>query len=397
MNSLLVCYLFLSSFFFVHDNKEETLTETVERGLQVSTEQSYILAKQLKDSENLLPRTFEGGKLKTTDYKSWVSGFFPGLLWYLYENNTSGNMKTLAYNFTNRLELAKDMKGTHDLGFILYCSYGNGYRLTGNATFLKILEEGSKTLSMRFNKKVGAIKSWESTKKWQFPVIIDNMMNLQLLTFTGKLVNNSNWINIATKHAHTTLINHFRPDNSCYHVVTYDSITGKAVSKQTHQGYSDHSSWSRGQAWALYGFTMMYKETKKKEFLVQAQKIATFIKNNSNLPEDKIPYWDFDAPDIPNTPRDASSAAIMASAFIELSLLDNSIKSKDWLDIAIKQIRSLSSSQYLATVGSNGGFILKHSVGNYNKNSEIDVPLTYADYYYVEALIRLKKYILNNK
>lgn len=197
-------------------------------------------------------------------------------------------------------------------------------------------------------------------------------------------------------HAQTTLKHHFRPDNSCFHVVSYDTITGLPHAKNTHQGYADESAWARGQAWALYGYTMMYRETGKPEYLEQARKVAGFIKNHPNLPSDKVPYWDFDAPDIPNAPRDASAAAVMASALIELSQLDKSEEASAWFDLAEAQIRSLSSSDYLAEPGTNGGFILKHSVGNLNKNSEVDVPLSYADYYYVEALLRLRK-IQNEK
>ena len=196
---------------------------------------------------------------------------------------------------------------------------------------------------------------------------------------------------MADSHAQTTLRHHFRDDYSCYHVVSYDTLSGQPHFKGTHQGYADNSAWARGQAWALYGYTMMYRETGKTEYLEQARKVASYIKNHPNLPDDKIPYWDFDAPDIPAAPRDASAAAVMASGLIELSQLDKSKEGADWLELAEMQIRSLSSPEYLAEPETNGGFILKHSVGNYNKNSEVDVPLSYADYYYVEALLRLKK------
>lgn len=217
------------------------------------------------------------------------------------------------------------------------------------------------------------------------------MMNLEFLSFMALNTGNNRFKEIADKHAKTTLSNHFRSDNSCYHVVSYDTITGIPHAKQTHQGYADNSSWARGQAWALYGYTMMYRETNNKVYLEQARKVALFIKNHPNLPEDKVPYWDFDAPDIPKAYRDASAAAIMASAFLELSSLDKSEDRIEWLKLGEQQIRSLSSPLYLAEPNTNGGFILKHSVGNFNKKSEVDVPLTYADYYYVEALLRLKR------
>jgi len=350
------------------------------------------LAKELESRVGRLPRTFENGKLATKGYDAWISGFFPGVLWYLYENNPKDeDLKEYAKLYTARVEPAKNMTNTHDLGFMLYCSFGNAYRLTGDKNYLDVLKIGAQSLSTRYDHTVGAIKSWNSSKKWQFPVIIDNMMNLEFLEFVGQKTGNKKYQEMADNHALTTLANHFRSDNSCYHVVSYDTITGKPHIKQTHQGYADESAWARGQAWALYGYSMMYRETGNPLYLEQARKVAHYIKNHPNLPEDKVPYWDFNAPDIPNAPRDASAAAVMASALVELSRLDKNKDASQWLELAEQQIRSLTSPAYLAEVGTNGGFILQHSVGNFNKKSEIDTPLTYADYYYLEALLRLKQ------
>ena len=345
----------------------------------------------MENQEGRLPRTYEGGELKTSDYRAWISGFFPGVLWYLYENTPTDELKRYAELYTERVESAKDMTTTHDLGFMLYCSFGNGYRLAKNPHYLEVMTVGAESLATRYDERVKAIKSWNSNEKWQFPVIIDNMMNLEFLFFLAKTTGEKRLMNMADSHAQTTLRHHFRDDYSCYHVVSYDTLSGQPHFKGTHQGYADNSAWARGQAWALYGYTMMYRETGKTEYLEQARKVASYIKNHLNLPDDKIPYWDFDAPDIPAAPRDASAAAVMASGLIELSQLDKSKEGADWLELAEMQIRSLSSPEYLAEPETNGGFILKHSVGNYNKNSEVDVPLSYADYYYVEALLRLKK------
>lgn len=391
MRKLFIYLVIIPGLLFISCDKKEPLSKVVQRGLDISTRQSIYLAGELENQMEILPRTYANNELKTAGYKSWISGFFPGVLWYLYENDSLTEIRKYAELYTARVEKAKTMTNTHDLGFMLYCSFGNGYRLTSNPHYLEVLKTGAESLSTRFNEKVGVIKSWNSNGKWQYPVIIDNMMNLEMLSFVAKETNQEHFMDIANTHARTTLLHHFRPDNSCYHVISYDTITGKPHAKQTHQGYSDSSAWARGQAWALYGYTMMYRETGKPEYLEQARKVASFIKNHPNLPEDRVPYWDFDAPDIPNAPRDASAAAIMASAFIELSQLDKSSEAAGWLSLAEEQIRSLSSAEYLAEPGTNGGFILKHSVGNYNKNSEVDVPLTYADYYYVEALLRLKK------
>lgn len=387
------CLIFAASLFLASCNstKTEPIADVIERGLKVSAEQSLLLAKELENEEGLLPRTFENGELKTSNYRPWVSGFFPGVLWYMYENTNSEEFRKYADLYTERVEPAKYITSHHDVGFMLYCSFGNGYRLTKNSHYLDVMKTGAESLATRYDETVGSIKSWNSNDKWQFPVIIDNMMNLEFFMFIAKETGDEKYAEMANSHATTTLTNHFREDYSSYHVVSYDTITGQPHAKNTHQGYADDSAWARGQAWAVYGFTMMYRETGKPEYLELARNVASFIINNPNMPADKVPYWDFNSPDIPEAKRDASAAAIMASGLIELSQMDKSEDSAKWLAFAEEQIRSLTSPEYLAETGTNGGFILKHSVGNHNKNSEVDVPLTYADYYYVEALTRLKK------
>lgn len=383
--------------------QQTDIRNVIEHGLDRSLKQSLIMAKSLENEDGTLPRTYEKKRLRRCNYKNWVSGFFPGVLWYLFENETiknTGNyslpskslLEYYARLYTERIDSAKTMKWTHDLGFIINCSYGNGFRLTGNPDYLAVMEEGAQSLVTRYNKKIGLIQSWGKRNGWQYPVIIDNMMNLEFLMNVAHLTENNQYADIANSHAMKTMANHFRPDYSCYHVVSYNPETGKPEAKQTYQGFADESAWSRGQAWALYGFTMMYRETGNKKYLEHARRVAGYICNNPNMPEDKIPYWDFDAPKSPNTCRDASAAACMASAFVELSQLDkNPADAKRWLQMAEQQIRSLTTPEYLAEEGEQGGFILKHSTGNMNKRSEVDVPLTYADYYYVEALMRLKK------
>ena len=314
------------------------------------------------------------------------------MLKYLYENNPTPELKKYAEMYTDRVEEVKNITYSHDVGFMLYCSYGNGYRLTGKPEYKDVMLTGANSLATRFDERVGAIRSWDFNKKvWQFPVIIDNMMNLEFFSWASKASGDDRFRKMAISHADKTMNNHFRDDYSCYHVVSYDTITGVPHKKQTHQGAADESAWARGQAWALYGFTMMYRETGKPEYLDQAKHIAAFIMNNPNMPTDKVPYWDFDAPGIPNVPRDASAAAIMASALIELSQLDKSEEAKSYLDFAEQQVRSLTTPEYLAAKGSNCNFALMHSTGHFPGNSEVDVPLSYADYYYVEALMRLKK------
>lgn len=374
--------------------KEEPIEDVVERGLDRASVQALRMAEALENEEGRLPKSIKGDTLETSDCYWWCSGFFPGELWYLYENSQSPELKRYAELFTERIKLVQYETNNHDVGFMLYCSYGNGYRLTHSHEYKDVLLTGARSLSSRFNPVVGATRSWDSNKdKWQFPVIIDNMMNLELLCWAGKVSEkDSSLYKMAVSHANTTMKNHFRDDYSCFHVVSYDTLSGKPHVKMTHQGYADNSAWARGQAWALYGFTMMARETGDARYLLQAEHVADFLMNHPMMPEDKIPYWDYDAPDIPNVPRDASAAAIMASALIELSTLcgDENSAGK-YMDFAVEQIRSLSSSAYLSEEGGNCNFLLKHSTGNKPKGTEVDVPLTYADYYYVEALMRLKK------
>ncbi|WP_300600756.1 glycoside hydrolase family 88 protein [Niabella sp.] len=371
------------------DNND--MNAVIEKGLNRSAQQAKFLASSLLEEPDKLPRyVLPDGTLVTSDSHWWCSGFFSGVLWQLYEDTGDALLKEYAENYTKRIEKEQYSLDTHDLGFMMYCSYGQAFRITGEAYYKKVLLQSAKSLATRFNPNLGVIKSWDEKPKWKFPVIIDNMMNLELLEEVYKMTGDTLFDKISNSHAKVTMVNHFRPDYSSYHVVDYDTVNNKVAKFDTHQGYSSSSAWARGQAWGLYGYTMMYRETKNKSYLEHAEKIAKFILNHPNLPEDKVPYWDFNAPNIPNTYRDASSAAIMASALIELSQYVDKGLAKEYLSVARKQLQTLTSDAYLAALGSNGGFILKHSVGNFNENREMDVPLTYADYYYVEALLRYK-------
>lgn len=216
-------------------------------------------------------------------------------------------------------------------------------------------------------------------------------MNLEMLVWSAKKFQQPYFNKVALTHANTTLKNHFRPDYSSYHVVSYDTLTGQAEARQTSQGYSDESAWARGQAWGLYGYTMMFRETKNSLYLQQAKAVADFIIHHPNLPEDKIPYWDFNASDIPEALRDASAGAIICSALLELSGYVDPDKAAEYRKVAEIQLKTLCSPAYLASSGENANFILKHSVGHFMKDIEVDVPLTYADYYFVEALLRYRK------
>jgi unsaturated chondroitin disaccharide hydrolase len=399
----LVSITFLTLSVFGQERNSKSMSEIIKESLDFSVKQYMLMANTLKDSAGQLPRTADwNSKLIPCRANWWTSGFFPGSLWYLYEYSGNEELKKMASMYTRRVEAQKNATNTHDLGFVLYCSFGNGLRLTDSSSYKDVLITGAKSLSTRFRPIVGCIQSWDingGRKRlgWQCPVIIDNMMNLELMCEATKLSGDSTFYKIAVSHANTTMKNHFRQDYSSYHVVDYNPETGEVNKRITWQGYSDESAWSRGQGWALYGYTMMYRETGNRQYLDEASHIADFIINNTTLPADKIPYWDFDAPHPADVYRDASAGAVICSALIELSQYVEKSLSEKYINIAEQQIRSLSSPAFRADFGKNADFILKHSVGFLFSASEVDVPLSYADYYYIEALMRYKKLILKNK
>ncbi|MDR1707556.1 MAG: glycoside hydrolase family 88 protein [Prevotella sp.] len=347
-----------------------------------------------KSGKILNPKTIDkNGNIVYIPIDDWTSGFFPGSIWLTYELTKDNKWLPLAEKYTESLDSVKHLKWHHDVGFMIGCSYLTGLRVTNRPEYKDVIVEAAKSLSTRFRPNAGVIQSWDADKGWQSqrgwkcPVIIDNMMNLELLFEATKFSGDSSFHNIAVSHADVTMKHQFRPDFSCYHVVDFDPETGEVRKRQTAQGYSDESAWARGQAWALYGYTTCYRYTQDKKYLDQAENVYRFIFNNKNLPEDLVPYWDFDAPNIPNEPRDASAAAAIASALYELSTY---ISDKGYKETADKIMNSLGSENYRAKVGTNGNFILMHSVGSIPHNSEIDVPLNYADYYFLEALKRKK-------
>ncbi len=382
----------MKSFFFISlmclvtfGIKGQSLNKKITRQLKYSL--SEVAKAKLRNPKVVSPRSMRDDTLFMVPSKDWTSGFYAGNLWYTYELTNDEFWKQKAIEFTAPIENEKNDKTTHDLGFKLYCSFGNGYRLSSNPAYREILLQSARTLCTRYNPIVGSMRSWDhSTDKWAFPVIIDNMMNLDLLFWAFKQTQDSLFYNVAINHANTTMKNHFREDYSSYHVIDYDAKTGKVTKKNTHQGYSHESAWARGQAWALYGFSMCYRETGNKVYLKQAEKIAEFLLNHPNLPKDLIPYWDFNAPNIPNAPRDVSAATIMASAFYEMSI-QVSGKNIYYREIADRIIANVSNN-YMCKPKTNGGFLLNNSTGHLPGKHEINVPIVYADYYYLEALLR---------
>jgi rhamnogalacturonyl hydrolase YesR len=381
--------IFLFLFISLPALAQNSLLSNLEAQMELSLKELNALGNTTGNKVN--PRTVRNDSLILVAPRDWCSGFYPGNLWFLYELTGKEQWKKQAENYTQKIEKEQFNGGTHDLGFKMLGSFGNGWRLkTNESAYRDILIQSAKTLSTRFNPKTGVIRSWDHSRdKWNNPVIIDNMMNLELLFWAFRQTKDSSFYRIAVSHANTTMKNHFRPDFSSYHVIDYDVNTGLVTKKNTHQGFSHESAWSRGQDWALYGYAVCYRETGDKKYLQQAENIAQFIFSHPRLPSDLIPYWDFDDPKIPNVPRDASAAAVTASALYQL-VQQKSKHSKDYLQKAEKIIQSLSSPTYLASVGSNHGFLLKHSTGGLPNGFEIDAPIVYADYYFLEALIYQK-------
>ena len=360
--------------------------------VSLAAEQLELLLNESEAGDTLrIPSSYKDGQVQFVPVDDWVSGFFAGELWYMYELTGDEKWAESARKFTEVLSPIQYLTWHHDVGFMVYDSYGNGLRLKNIDGYKQVLLNTAKSLSTRFRPNAGVLQSWNTDRGWQAkrgwkcPVIIDNMMNLELLFKATEISGDSTYYNIAVSHADKTMENHFRDDFSCYHVVDYDPDTGEVRRRCTAQGYSDESAWARGQAWALYGYATAYRFTGYERYLHQAEKVAEFILNNRNMPEDLVPYWDFNAPDIPDSYRDVSSASIMSSA---LYMLYDITGKQDYLHKADKMIESLSAAPYFAETGTNGGFILKHSVGSIPHGSGIDVPLNYADYYYLEALLR---------
>lgn len=392
MNKVLIFAMTMTIAVAIGQNKKQKVFD-IDKNLGYCVEQANKTIAVLPDTL-AIPRNIAPGSKdwRMVGYEDWTSGFWPGILWYLYESTGDAKWKIQADKYSRYLTpLSKRTATDHDLGFQMYCSFGNGYRLTKNKEYRDIFVRTSDTLAKLYNPKVGTILSWPGMRakmNWPHNTIIDNMINLEMLFEAYKNGGDKSLYNMAVKHAEVTMQNQFRPDNSVYHVVVYDTVTGKKIKGVTHQGYSDESMWARGQGWAIYGYTMVYRETKDPKFLEFAHKVTKVYLNR--LPKDLIPYWDFDVPSITKEPRDASAAALVASGLIELSTYTkDKVLAKKYLEKAEGMLAELSSKKYQSgTV--NPAFLL-HSTGHYPNKSEIDYSIIYADYYYIEALLRLKK------
>lgn len=396
MNKMIVG---LGLMLLVSCNSLKVESFDVTKSLDYCASQTQRTLTQLKGDSSIdytmMPRNILKGSntwnCRKATKEEWTSGFWAGVLWYDFENTKDPKIKLEAEKYTQSLEfLSHTSAYDHDLGFLVFTCFGNGYRLTGNSAYKQVLLNTADTLATLYNPKVGTILSWPrqiELNDWPHNTIIDNMINLELLFWAAKNGGDKRLYNIAVSHADHTMKNQFKPDYSCYHVALYDTITGKFIKGITHQGYSDKSMWARGQGWSIYGFTVCYRETHDKKYLDFAQKVAdAYLKR---LPQDEVPYWDFDAPQIPNAPRDASAACVVASALLEMSTYLDADSGLKYKNDAVKMLKNLSTPAYLS--GQSNPSYLLHSTGHWPNNSEIDASIIYADYYYVEALLRLKK------
>ena len=379
----LLCLLALSAVTacskpvsFVDEALDYCVTKTIQA-------QGHLGADYLASPRNIAPGDSEWACRPVAE-DNWTMGFWPGILWYAYEASGNAALEVPARGYTEALDFVSRQKAyDHDLGFIVFPSFGNGYRLTGAPAYKEAVLRTAGYLAELFNPAVGTILSWprEVPNFGGHNTIMDNMLNLETLFWAAENGGDPAWKDIAVMHADTTMRYNFRPDGTSYHVAVYDPESGKHLYSCTHQGYSDDSMWARGQAWGIYGFTMVYRFTRESRFLEFAQKIADAYLER--LPEDKVPYWDFFDPAIPDAPRDASAAAIVASGLLELSTyLDGKYRSE-----AEAMLRSLYEN-YRAP--ENVDAFLLHSTGHHPAGSEIDYSIVYADYYFIEALLRLK-------
>ncbi|ASW74579.1 glucuronyl hydrolase [Chryseobacterium piperi] len=389
----------VATFSFIYvisaaQSDKKKMSKLIRDEFEFADKQYKYLMKSIPPDK--MPQSYNAStqKVSTRDITWWCSGFYPGSLWLIYEQTNDPEIKREAERVLRIIEPNKTFTKDHDLGFMMFTSFGNAYRITKDPAYKEIIITSAESLSTRFKPGMQAILSWDKMADFKGPVIIDNMMNLEMLIWAAKNGGNKKTEEIAIAHANTTIKNHFRSDYSSYHVIDYNINTGEVLGKKTFQGYSDSSAWARGQGWALYGYTMMYRFTKDEKYLNQARHIAKFILNNPTLPKDKIPYWDFNDPKIPDVPHDASAAAIIASALLELGQYVKTEEKEEYVYNAQQILVNLSGEQYQAQPGENGGFLLKHSTGGLPLNSEIDVPLIYADYYFLEALKRYKDWYL---
>lgn len=382
-----------SAFVAIASFAADNVPQWAATALDAAQKQAEDMYRRVR-SERKLPRSIAKGLQGPED---WTAGFFPGELWMLYEFSGDSLWRKRAEDACAILEGQQFNASDHDIGFKMQCSYGRGLDMTGRKDYAAVLDRSAHTLASRFSPRTGLIQSWEADpgRDWLFPVIIDNMMNLELLMEANHRTGDTRLRDIAVSHADKTMACHYRPDMTCPHVVDYDPKTGEVRKFDWNNGSDNtaNSTWARGQAWGLYGYTMMYRQTGDRRYLAHAERIADMLLAHPALPADMVPYWDYTGADRSEM-RDAAAAALMASALMELSRY--STNGPKYFSAGEKQLKSLASPEYLAAPGTHDSFLIKHATGNYLRNSELDGGLSYADYYFVEGLLRYLK-VLDGK
>lgn len=375
--------------------KDADFDAKVDDALNFAQKQLKRTIAELNNDSTKFPHAVRADKDSswiTTSSSAWGCGYFPGMMWYMYEITGDEFWKKNANRWTLGVEKEKYNKGAQDLGFMITSSFGNAYRLTKNKHYGEVLLETGEHFANRYNSVVGCTRSWgpnEDNK--QFQVIIDNMVGTELLFTGAKIGGKKDWFDMAIKHAEKTMKNHLRSDGSTYHVVNYDPVTGVVIGKRSAQGYALESRWARGQAWAIHGFTTTARETSEGRFLQTAQKVADYFINN--LPENYIPYWDFHAPNIPDEKRDTSAASIAASGLFELSTLVEDDKAKQkYFDSACKILNSLCSPPYLSEGTDTPAILLEMIETRYDaRDPSVKLSCIWGDYFFVEAIVRYQK------
>jgi len=374
-------------------NPDEVGIDTL-LGLFVNKYREYITSHS---DTTLFPRCYDNDSAIMVPPGDWTSGFFPGILWNLYDFSGDDLFLYAAQSWTNTLKEECHNTSTHDVGFVINSSFGQAFRITRDESYREVLDTAAQSLASRYDDNLKCIKSLDENEYYKYPVLIDNMVNLEILYKAWQWNEDPRYYRIANDHALNTMEMHFRPDFSAFQVVDFDPGTSLPRYKGSFQGYSDSSAWARGQSWGLYGFVLAFRETRDRIFLDQSLRIATYILEHENFPEDGIPYWDFNAPDIPAAPRDATSAVILASALIELSSYEEVKQPEKYLDVAENIIYSLLTRDYIAGEHEYENFVLKHGVGSIPGDSEVNVALIYGDYYLLEALMKYKNLKIDDK
>lgn len=339
------------------------------------------------------PHASVDGKYVLAAPSWWTAGFWPGLLWQFYAGSGDEDLKAIAERCEERLDevLGGYVKLDHDLGFMWQLTSVANYKLTGREGSRIRALKAANYLAARFNLKGRYIRAWNPWREGENNsgiAIIDCSMNTSLLFWASENTGDPRYRHIAEAHMDTILEHFVRPDGSVYHIVNFNPETGEVTEKLGGQGYAAESAWSRGAAWALYGLSLAYHHTGKQSYLQASKRVAHFFL--SCLPEDHVPYWDFRAPGEIREIRDTSAGACAASGLLLLASQVNDSESHVYRDGALRMLESLYRN-YGAWDDSNEEGLLLHGTSNYPENSNIDIPLIYGDFFYVEALARIKE------